>query len=359
MTAWPLLLAEAAHHGGGLYEMSIHDKALVACTFVVVLFILVFALLAQSGIGLVPQGWGAVFEHNFDWLDDVARSFMGPQGRAYVPLTMSLFMFILISNWSGLIPWPRFIVVESAQQVHETNIEEGRPVMDPEKANEVELSWEAPTASFSTTLALAVVSFLAFNIYGLKKSIFPPAAHGAHDHSHAHGHSHDQAHGHDHAHDHGGHGHEAHHNPGGLAGLWQWIAHFWQPVPALARSFEGGTKALIPFLFVLFLGLNIVEELARLMSLSIRLYGNIFGEHQVKSNLIAAIYDYTIGPNGGLAQMGKGDTLSGFGYLGLGAMLWGTSLFATCLGALAGFVQGMVFAMLTLSYIAHAVADEH
>lgn len=356
MTAWPLLLAEAAHHGG-LHEMSIHDKALVACTFAVVLFILVFAMLAQSGIGLVPQGWGAVFEHIFDWLDDVARSFMGPQGRAYVPLTMSLFMFILISNWSGLIPWPRLIVVESAQQVHETNVEEGRPVLDPEKADEVELSWEAPTASFSTTLALAVVSFLAFNIYGLKKSIFPPAAHGAHDHSHAHGHTHDHAHGHDH--DHGGHGHEAHHNPGGIMGLWQWIAHFWQPVPSLARSFEGGTKALIPFLFVLFLGLNIVEEVARLMSLSIRLYGNIFGEHQVKSNLIAAIYDYTVGPKGGLALMGSGDTLSGFGYLGLGAMLWGTSLFATCLGALAGFVQGMVFAMLTLSYIAHAVADEH
>lgn len=359
MTGWPLLLAQAHH--GGIHAMSIHDQALVACTFAVVLFILVFAVLAQSGIGLVPQGWGAVFEHIFDWLDDVARSFMGPEGRKYVPLTMSFFLFILISNWSGLIPWPILQVTESAAQVHATNAEDPRPVLDPEPANEVELSWEAPTASFSTTLALAVVSFLAFNIYGLQKRIFPPAPEHAHDHSHAHGHTHDHAQGHDHSHEHGGQGdhHDAHHNPGGLTGLWIWISHFWQPVPALAKSFEGGTKALIPFLFVLFLGLNIVEEVARLMSLSIRLYGNIFGEHQVKSNLIAAIYDYTVGPNGGLALMGKGDTISGFGYLGLGAMLWGTSLFATCLGALAGFVQGMVFAMLTLSYIAHAVADEH
>ena len=49
----------------------------------------------------------------------------------------------------------------------------------------------------------------------------------------------------------------------------------------------------------------------------------------------------------------------GAGYGLLAGLIWGASLFATLLGALAGFIQAMVFTILSLVYIAHAVADEH
>jgi F0F1-type ATP synthase membrane subunit a len=81
------------------------------------------------------------------------------------------------------------------------------------------------------------------------------------------------------------------------------------------------------------------------MSLSLRLYGNIFGEHAAKANLLSTME----------AMFHQGDFM---GYA-IAMLVFGASCFVTVLGALAGFVQAMVFAMLSLSYIAHAVADEH
>ncbi len=49
----------------------------------------------------------------------------------------------------------------------------------------------------------------------------------------------------------------------------------------------------------------------------------------------------------------------GAAWLGVSGLIWGAALFATLLGALAGFVQAMVFTMLSLVYIQHAVADDH
>ena len=40
-------------------------------------------------------------------------------------------------------------------------------------------------------------------------------------------------------------------------------------------------------------------------------------------------------------------------------LVYVSSLIVALLGGLAGFIQAMVFMMLVLSYIAHAVADEH
>lgn len=78
------------------------------------------------------------------------------------------------------------------------------------------------TASLSITLGLSIVAFFAVQFYGF------------------------QAHG------------------------WRYLAHFLGPVPAMA---------------ILILPLELVAEMVRPMSLSIRLYGNIFGEEQVVSAL--------------------------------------------------------------------------
>lgn len=78
------------------------------------------------------------------------------------------------------------------------------------------------TASLSITLGLSIVAFFAVQYYGF------------------------QAHG------------------------WRYLSHFLGPVPAMA---------------FLILPLELVAEMVRPMSLSIRLYGNIFGEEQVVSAL--------------------------------------------------------------------------
>jgi len=309
-----------------------HSTVLILSTLVVVAVILVTAYVARTQLATVPKGMAAVYEHIFDWLDGISQGFMGREGRNYVPLAMSFFLFILVSNWIGLLPSPVVAIQEGAKTV------------------ELPL-FEAPSASYNTTLALAILSFLAFNLLGLKKRIFPPP----HSADHGHGHEHEHEHGHDHSHAHDlNHGTtdvaipgEIHHQAqGGIAGLGQWIAHFWAPTPTLWRTMEGGLKyVLVPLLFVLFLGLNFVEEWARILSLSLRLYGNIFGEHMAKEQLLHNAFMFFTSGDLTLMMMG--------------ILLLGVATFVTVLGALAGFVQAMVFTMLSLSYIAHAVADEH
>lgn len=306
------LANEAAAHSSGV---SGHDMVIMTSTSLVVLFILGTAMVARSQAGTVPKGMAAVYEIIFDWLDGIAQGFMGREGRNYVPLSMSFFLFILMSNWAGLIPLPA--LVEVAHGEHVAHIP----------------PFEAPSSSYNTTLSLAFLAFLAFNLLGLRKRLFPPAA----EHHHDHEHDHDHAHGEEHHH---------HHNPGGIVGLWQWISHFWAPTPALLKSAKSPFEyALVPFLFVLFLGLNFVEEFARILSLSLRLYGNIFGEHTAKEKIMETMYNFLVSP----------DVVNKF----LSIIVWGASLVVTLLGGLAGFIQAMVFTMLLLSYIAHAVADEH
>ena len=318
----PLLLAnEGAAHA----SMGLHDQVIVGSSVAVVAVILITAGIARGQLGIVPKGLGAVYEHIFDWIDGLSQGFMGKEGRNYVPLAMSFFLFILISNWGGLIPLPPVLSYTEHGHTHH---------LPP---------FESPSSSYSLTLGLAILAFLAFNLLGLRKRIFPPSPATA-DHGHGHDHAHD--HSHDHSHDHAQEDHGGHHNAGGIEGLWQWISHFWHPTPVLWNTMEGGVKyALVPVLFFLFLGLNIIEEVARILSLSLRLYGNIFGEHAAKENILSTMFQFIT----------SGDVV----YVFLSGIVWFASIVVTLLGGLAGFVQAMVFTMLMLSYIAHAVADEH
>lgn len=305
---------EAVHAGHANHmELGLHEWSLVWSSLIVIGIILVSAVMAKSQSGLVPRGTAAVYEHMFDWLDGIAISFMGKQGRNYVPLAMSFFLFILISNWLGLLPWPVW------HQGH-------GPTM-----TEVAM-FESPTVSISTTLALALLAVAAFNLLGLKKALFPPK-------EHAHAHSHD-GHAHDHAHDH--HHHEA---KGGLAGLGAWIAKLWDPTPAIYRDLAGPLKLIAIPLFFLFLLLNTMERFLPAVSLSLRLYGNIFAKHTVRGSLFEMMQQ----------MLQQGDFFSWAIFL----LLLGSSCFVAILGALAGFLQAMIFTVLFISYIGHAVADEH
>jgi F-type H+-transporting ATPase subunit a len=91
----------------------------------------------------------------------------------------------------------------------------------------------APTANFNVTLALALTSFLYYNYVGIREN--------------------------------------------GLIGH---IKHFGGPVPSILISL---------FLFPI----EIVSNLARIMSLSVRLFGNIFGEEQL-SGAIASMAQWLL-----------------------------------------------------------------
>src|SRR5215475_10967992 len=91
----------------------------------------------------------------------------------------------------------------------------------------------APTANFNVTLALAVTSFLYYNYVGIREN-----------------------------------------------GFWGHVKHFGGPVPSL-------------LIMVILFPIEIISNLARIMSLSVRLFGNIFGEEQL-SGAISAMAQWVL-----------------------------------------------------------------
>lgn len=300
-----LIFANEAHGALGWHEYS-----LLWSSAAVIGVIVGTAIVARGQAGLVPRGAAAVYEHVFDWLEGLAVGLMGKQGRTYVPLACSFFLYILICSWMGLLPWPTF--KEGAVEV---------------------AAFDNPASSISTTLALGLLAVVSFNLLGLRQAIFP-----AREHDHAHGHDHDHSHEQGHEHDH-------HHAPGGFAGLMAWVARFWDPVPMIYRDLGGVLKLLAIPLFFLFLLINTLERFLPLVSLSLRLFGNMSAKHTVKSSLLVILENL----------IHQGDFFSWI----LAVVIFGSTCFVALLGALAGFLQAMIFTILFLSYIAHAVHTEH
>lgn len=330
MLGWSnMLLASSAGTAQGFAALS--NIVVVFSTVLVVALVVLLAFLGRRGTGLVPSGWGAAFEHVYDFVGGLANDMIGREGHRYVPFAMSIFLFVLICNWSSLIPMPKFS--------HEfyANLGLTEHAAEPAATGAVvgEVPFEAPSVSFNTTLALAVVSFLSFNYYGLRRQISgSPARQGASCQG---------------EHDIPGHGL--------FKGFFVWLAHFLSPTQLLWKELTGALRyLLVPLLGCLFVMLNIVEELARLVSLSIRLYGNLFGEHQVKGRLMENLQVFLGQAHASLSDGSVGGML-GYGLMGL--LLWGSSFFVTCIGTLAGFIQAFIFFVLTLSYISHVCGDEH
>ena len=161
---------------------------------------------------------------------------IGKQGRQFLPLVGTVGLFILTSNLLGNLP-----------------------------------GFQAPTANWNTTVALALTVFVWYNYAGIRKH--------------------------------------------GLAG---YLKHFCGPIWWLA-----------PIIFPI----EFIGHLARPVSLSVRLFGNIFGEESVIGILLS------------------------LAWLVMPYMIWlGVML---PLSLFTAVVQTFVFIMLTMVYIAGAVEEGH
>mgnify|MGYP006279120669 CR=1 FL=1 len=363
-----------AAEGGGVVTFtppSAEDMVILGWTWAAMLVILAIALLARSGWNQqAPGGWAGMFEHIYHWVHGLANGMMGSVGKNYVPFTMTIFLLLIVSNWFGLLPgfgavegreggsgvslvWSTVPkpVEKKAEAATEQPAANGEREAAAKEEEPVSLL-EAPTSNLNTTLALALVSFLSFTLFGLHEHYMAVRTGG---------HGHHDDHGHDEVMNTGGDAHLVESRGSDpvssvLFGFISWLGHFVQPTPMLWKSMDGALKyLLVPPMCLLFICLNIVEELARVISLTLRLFGNIAGEHQVKVGLFIVM-----GVFGGMAMSGLQESIFIAGTNGvLSAVIWGISVFVTLIGALAGFVQAMVFMLLTMSYISHAVALEH
>jgi F-type H+-transporting ATPase subunit a len=147
----------------------------------------------------------------------------------------------------------------------------------------------APTANLNTTAACAIIVFFAYHWIGIQKQ-----------------------------------------------GAGHYFRHFMGPVPALA-------PLMIP--------IEIFSHLARPLSLSLRLFGNMTGGH-----ILVAVLFFLMGLDGllGWALSGSpvGAVMGGLGSLLMTAFMVG---FLYPLKILVAFLQAFIFVMLTTLYIAGAV----
>ncbi len=143
--SFSLAKLEVGHH---LYwqvgNLKIHGQ--VFLTSWIVIGILVLASLAATrNIQRIPKGIQNFMEYALEFIRDLARNQLGEKEyRPWVPFIGTLFLFIFVSNWSGaLVPW---------KLIH---LPEG------------ELA--APTNDINTTVALALLTSLAYFYAGFSK----------------------------------------------------------------------------------------------------------------------------------------------------------------------------------------------
>jgi F-type H+-transporting ATPase subunit a len=177
-----------------------------------------------------PGGVQNVMEVVISGLVNFIEEIMGPEGKHYFPLIASLFLFILVCNFLGLIP-----------------------------------GFDSPTANLNTTLALALVAFAATHYIGIRKHGFG------------------------------------------------YIKHFFGPLWALA-----------PFMFII----EGISHLARVLSLSFRLFGNMIAKHKLLIVLFFLFPYFLQVP-----------------ILGLGVLV--------------AFIQAGVFTLLTMLYLAGSIEEAH
>ena len=197
-------------------------------TWITMAVVILIAFLATRNLRLVPTGWQNAIEMVVTALHGQIDATMGPRGRMLAPLIISLFLFLLVSNWLGLIP-----------------------------------TLSSPTNDLNTTLGLALMVIVMLHVMGVYFK-------GMH-----------------------------------------YIKHFFKPTPV-------------------FVIINAIEEIAKPITLSFRLFGNILAGE------ILIIILLKLMPI----------------WMPIPSVIWlAFSIFI-------GGVQAFIFTMLSMAYLANAVRED-
>lgn len=125
-------------------DFEVHAQVLIT-SWIVIGILLAVAFLGTRKLETVPNGTQNFVEYVLEFIRDLARTQIGEEEyRAWVPFVGTMFLFIFVCNWSGaLLPWK---VIELPHG---------------------ELA--APTNDINTTVALALLTSVAYFYAGLHK----------------------------------------------------------------------------------------------------------------------------------------------------------------------------------------------
>jgi len=237
-------------------------------SWLAVFILVVVGLVLRRKLNEVPKGIQNLFEIALEGALGLCDQVTGDRriSNKVFPIVITIFLFILINNWLGILP--------GVGSIGFNVVEEGHSVFVP--------MFRGGAADLNTTLAMAIFSVIGANVFGIVS-----------------------------------------------IGVWKMFNKFinLKALAAIPAKILRDPKIIIVNIITFFVGLiEIVGEFAKIASLSFRLFGNVFaGEVLLASMAALAAYVVPI-----------------------------PFLF---LEILVGFIQALIFSMLTLVYFTIAAQD--
>ncbi|MEZ4861855.1 MAG: F0F1 ATP synthase subunit A [Caldilineaceae bacterium] len=161
-------------------------------TFLVDLFLIIVAYLATRKMSLVPGGLQNLMEITIEYLYGLAEGVAGKAASTYFAWAATIFLFVLVSNWSGLLPGMGSIgvfqsghAVEGATEEHGQALDQQLAMVDgnlmlveaadratataaaEEEGHFVPL-FRSPSADLNVTLALALATMVMVQVHGIR-----------------------------------------------------------------------------------------------------------------------------------------------------------------------------------------------
>ncbi len=235
-------------------------------SWIAVLFFVIIAFLVRKRTSIVPKGFQNVIEGTVEFLLKEVEKVTGDKKKArqFLPIVGTIFLFILFSNWLGLLPGTGSIGIWG--QMH----------------GKIELIPLLRPAASDLNLTLAIALFSVITSHVMALVTVGPMSH---------------------------------------------ISKFVN-IRGIVRAIPKGPIAIVVALIEFGVGfIEIISEIAKVVSLSLRLFGNIFAGEVLMTVM-------------------------------LGLMAFAVPIPFMLLEILVGAVQATVFAMLTLAYLVVAT-DEH
>jgi F-type H+-transporting ATPase subunit a len=221
-----------------------HHQALqVEFSWLSMLIIIAMLIVFIARFKTIPGGFQNAIEMLTEFIEGFLMDICGPKGMPYFTLVMTVFLFVGVSNYIGLVP-----------------------------------GCLSPTATLNTTAAIAIVVFVIYQFVGITKN-------GLH-----------------------------------------YLKHFLGPIPLLSP---------------IILPIEIISELARPFSLSVRLFANIFGGELIIGLLMGAAM---------FAVPVFSAHVHFFFWAPAFMMLWESLITA--------WIQAFVFSLLTMIYLSGAILVE-
>ena len=87
---------------GGLDVSFTNSSAFMVATVAIASALLI---LSTGGRGLVPSRWQSIAEMSYEFVAKTLRDATGNEGLKFFPLVFSLFMFVLVANLLGMVPY--------------------------------------------------------------------------------------------------------------------------------------------------------------------------------------------------------------------------------------------------------------